>query len=172
MDDLWTLSAPFPTFVLRGVLVYFGLLLFIRLSGKRAIGEFTPFDLVVLILIGEASQNGLIGDDHSVTGALLVAGTLVVINYAAGWVSARSPRFEALLEGRPVLIASDGHVLPGALRNANISDAEFEESLRNAHCTLEEVRVVILEVDGQITIIKNDENAPLTYVRPSRRSSA
>jgi uncharacterized membrane protein YcaP (DUF421 family) len=167
MQELWTLSAPGWQFVVRALLMYAALLLLLRLSGKRTIGEFTPFDFMVLILIGEASQNGLIGDDHSVTAALILAVTLIGANYVVGWVTARSPRIEAVLEGTPVVLANRGQLYEGTLRRHNISRREFDMALRRARCRLEDVRLAVLEVDGDIAILQSDDPVVLAPERGS-----
>lgn len=162
MDGLWQLDAPWWTLVLRALIVYLALLLFIRLSGKRTVGQFTPFDLVVLILVGEASQSGLIGEDHSVLGSLIVASTLIAINLGFSWMTARSRRIERWVDGQPEVLARNGRVLDGALRSNNISRSEFAEALRANKCILEDVAVALLEVDGMISIVKRDQQAPAT----------
>ncbi|HKY19643.1 MAG TPA: YetF domain-containing protein [Vicinamibacterales bacterium] len=164
MEQLWHLDAPWWTIALRALLIYVALLIFVRVSGKRTVGEFTPFDLVVLILIGEASQNGLIGDDHSVFGAWIAAGTLIAINLLFSWLTARSRRIEQWVDGRPEVLARQGQILDRALRRNNVSRAEFDQVLRASKCTLDEVSVALLEVDGEITVIKNGEKAPMQEV--------
>lgn len=161
MNELWDLDAAWWTVVLRAVLIYCGLLVFIRLSGKRTVGEFTPFDLVVLILIGEACQNGLIGNDHSVMGAMIAAATLITINKGVSWATSRSPSIERLVDGEPEVLARDGKVLVQALRRNNVSPSEFDEALRANKCMIEDVAVALLEVDGEISVIKIHEHAPI-----------
>ena len=160
MNELWHLDAAWWTIVLRTTLIYGALLIFIRLSGQRTVGEFTPFDLVVLILIGEGSQNGLIGDDHSVLGALLAAATLIAINRVVSWLTSRSPRLERFVDGEPDVLARSGKLLVEALRRHNISPTEFDQALRAHKCRIEDVAVALLEVDGEITVIKHDERVP------------
>ena len=108
MNDLFQLSAPWWHFVLRGVAIYVLVMVLIRLSGKRAVGQFTPFDLILLILIGNAVQNGINGGDNSLTGAAIMAGTLVALNYAVAFLTSRSRGAEKLIEGVPVVLARDG----------------------------------------------------------------
>ena len=90
MNDLLQLSAPWWHFVLRALAIYLMVMLLVRVSGKRAVGQFTPFDLVLLILIGNAVQNGLNGGDNSLTGAAILAVCLIALNYLAAWLSSRS----------------------------------------------------------------------------------
>ncbi len=105
MSDLWTLSAPWWDFVLRGVVIYALVLVLMRVSGKRAMGQFTPFDMILLILIGNAVQNGLNGGDNSLTGAIIMATTLIILNWMLAWVSSRSRRLRAMIEGKPTILA-------------------------------------------------------------------
>ncbi|HKY90272.1 MAG TPA: YetF domain-containing protein [Nevskiaceae bacterium] len=158
---MWELQEAWWTIILRAAIVYLALLALIRFSGKRTVGEFTPFDLVVLILIGEASQNGLVGDDHSVLGALIAAASLIALNFLFSFVTARVRPVERLVDGKPEVIARDGRLLRDVLLRNNISTAEFDEVLRREKCTLEKVAVALLEVDGEISVIKRGDEAPL-----------
>lgn len=128
MQALLQLSAPWWHFVLRAVLVYVMVMVLMRISGKRAVGQFTPFDLVLLILIGNAVQNGINGGDNSLTGAALMAGTLIVINYLVALAAARNVRIQRLIEGAPVLLARDGQVFHAVLRRELVSEQDFTGS--------------------------------------------
>src|SRR5690349_22469804 len=117
MGEVWGLSAPWWVFVLRAVLVYALVMVLIRVSGKRAVGQFTPFDLVLLVLIGNAVQNGLNGGDNSLSGALILAACLIALNYAVAFVTSRSQRVERIVEGVPKVLARDGTVFHDVLRS-------------------------------------------------------
>lgn len=158
MSDLLQLSAPWWHFVLRAVLIYVLVMVLVRASGKRAVGQFTPFDLVLLILIGNAVQNGLNGGDNSVTGAALLAGCLIGLNYAVAFVVARSTRVRAVVEGRAVVLARDGQVFREVLRRELVSNADFHEAMREAGCNeIDRVRLATLETNGRISILLEDE---------------
>jgi uncharacterized membrane protein YcaP (DUF421 family) len=158
MSDLFQLSAPWWQFVLRAVLIYVLVMVLVRISGKRAVGQFTPFDLVLLILIGNAVQNGLNGGDNSLTGAALLAGCLIGLNYAVAFVVARNPKVRAMVEGRAVVLARDGQVFREVLRRELVSNADFHEAMREAGCNeIERVRLATLETDGRISILLTDE---------------
>ena len=90
MSDLFTLAMPWWEFVLRAAVVYIVLLALIRVSGKRSMGQFTPFDMLLVVLLGNAVQNALLGEDHSLLGGLLLAAVLVALNWTIGLVSSRS----------------------------------------------------------------------------------
>ena len=113
---MFELSMPWWEFVLRAVVVYVVLLAMIRLSGKRTMGQFTPFDMLLIVLLGNAVQNALLGEDTSMAGGLLLAATLIALNWLVGFVTSRSQRAERLLEGVPVVLARDGQVFRDVLQ--------------------------------------------------------
>ena len=157
MSELFELSAPWWVFVLRATAIYVLVMVLVRMSGKRAVGQFTPFDLVLLILIGNAVQNGLNGGDNSLTGAAMLATCLIGLNYAVAFVVARNPRARAVVEGQPVVLARDGQVFRDVLRRELVSNADFHEAMREAGCSeVERVRLAMLETNGRISILLND----------------
>ena len=154
MTDLFQLSAPWWVFVLRATVIYLLVMLLVRISGKRAIGQLTPLDLVLLILIGNAVQNGINGGDNSLTGAAVMASTLIALNYAVAWAISRSRRVQHILEGEPVVLARNGKVFAQVLRRELVSDRDFHEALRmgNIRC-VDEIGIALLETNGHITVI-------------------
>lgn len=161
MADLFQLSAPWWHFVLRAVAIYLLVMLLVRVSGKRAVGQFTPFDLVLLILIGNAVQNGMNGGDLSVTGAAILAACLIALNYAVAFATSRSRRVEAIIEGVPVVLARNGKVYREVLRRELVSQEDFEEALRTSGLRgLEEVEVALLETNSKISVVPLARNGP------------
>ena len=157
MDDLFQLSAPWWQFVLRGVAIYLLVMLLVRVSGKRALGQFTPFDLILLILIGNAVQNGINGGDNSLTGAAIMATTLVALNYAVAFLTSRSRAAEKVVEGVPVVLARDGRLFAQVLRRELISEADFREALRMHNLDdVEDVALALLETNGSISVVPKD----------------
>jgi len=157
VSGLLELSMPWWEFVLRAIAVYVVLLVLVRLSGKRTVGQFTPFDLIVVVLLGTAVQNSLIGEDTSLPGGLILAATLIALNWLTGFVTARQPALDRLVEGSPVLLARDGVVFEAALRRQSISLAEFESEMRAADCgEAADIRLAVLETNGRISIVKCD----------------
>jgi len=155
--QMFDLSMPWWAFVLRACVVYFVLLVMIRLSGKRSMGQFTAFDMLLVVLLGNAVQNALLGSDNSVAGGLLLAATLIVLNWLIGLVSARSDRIEALVEGAPVLLARDGKVYKDVLRRELVSRQDFEKALREAGIEgVDDIRMAVLETNGHITVVRRD----------------
>ena len=156
-DQMFDLAMPWWAFVLRACIVYFILLALIRASGKRTMGQFTPFDMLLVVLLGNAVQNALLGQDTSVGGGLLLAATLLALNWLVGLVSARSARMEALVEGVPVLLARDGKVYQDVLRRELISRADFDKAMRESGCEdIEDIRTAVLETNGHITLVARD----------------
>lgn len=157
---MWDPSLPWWQLLLRPTAVYVGVMLLLRMSGKRAVGQMTPFDLVLLILIGNAVQNGLNGGDNSLTTALVLSLCLLALNYAAAWLSARKPAARRLIEGEPVVLARNGHVFREVLRRELVSRADFDEAMREAGCgDLARVRLALLETNGRISIELRDGDA-------------
>lgn len=154
MSDMFALAMPWWEFILRAVVVYAVVLGMVRLSGKRALGQITPFDVLLIVLLGNAVQNALLGQDTSLAGGLLLAATLITINYAVGWLATRSRRVERLVEGEPVLIARDGRLLDSVLRRELITSSDFDAAMRQQGCRgIEDVELALLETNGHITIV-------------------
>lgn len=157
MNELFHLSAPWWHFVLRACAVYVLVMVLVRVSGKRAVGQFTPFDLVLLILIGNAVQNGINGGDNSLTGALIMATTLIALNYLVAWQTSRSRTVERWVEGEPVVLARDGKLFKHVLRRELVSDDDFAEALRmNNIADVGDVQLALLETNGRISVIPRE----------------
>ena len=152
---LFELAMPWWEFVLRAVVVYVALLVMVRLSGKRSVGQFTPFDMILLILLGTAVQNSLLGEDISLLGGVILSGTLIALNHVVGWLAARSRRFHGFVEGRAMQIIQDGVLDKEKLRGEGVSEMDVDEALRrNGLEHVSEVRSGWIETDGNITLIK------------------
>ena len=159
MSEMFTLSMPWWEFVLRAAAVYVGLLALIRLSGKRTMGQFTPFDMLLIVLLGNAVQNSLLGKDTSLAGGLLLAAVLIALNWTVAFVTSRSQRAERLVEGVPVVLARDGQLFRSVLRREMVSEDDFDEALRqNGEMTLTDVRIALLETNGMISVVRRDSD--------------
>lgn len=157
---MFELAMPWWEFVLRAITVYAVLLTLVRVTGKRSVSQTTPFDMVLIVLLGTAVQNSLIGEDISLFGGLLLAATLITMNYVVGWISARSRRVQCVMEGEPVLLARNGEVFARVLRRQNLSPGDFEEAMRrNGIREHAEIECAWLESDGSITLLKRREAA-------------
>ncbi|MBF6023055.1 DUF421 domain-containing protein [Lysobacter niastensis] len=157
MSQLLQLSMPWWEFVLRAVVVYGVLLAMIRLSGKRTMGQFTAFDMLLIVLLGNAVQNALLGEDSSIAGGLLLAATLITLNWLVGFFASRSQKVERLLEGEPVVLARNGHVFRDVLKRELVSRDDFAKAMREAGCSdVNHVHLALLETNGHITILTRD----------------
>jgi uncharacterized membrane protein YcaP (DUF421 family) len=157
MSDLFELAMPWWEFVLRACVVYGVLLAMIRLSGKRTMGQFTPFDMVLIVLLGNAVQNSLLGKDTSLAGGLLLAATLIALNWLLGYFTSRSKAAERVVEGVPVVLARDGQLFRSVLRRELVSEDDFNEALRQAgELDLADVRLALLETNGSISIVRRE----------------
>ncbi len=153
--EFFDLSMPWWEFMLRAVVVYVVLLVLVRLSGKRTVGQFTPFDMILIVLLGTAVQNSLIGEDYSLFGGLILAATLIGMNWLVGLLTSRSSRVDRLIEGSPVLLARDGQLFRDVLRREQVGRREFEQVMRQADCTgIDEVALAVLETNGHISVVR------------------
>ena len=151
---MFDLAIPWWSFVVRTLLVYVVLLVGLRLVGRRELGQMTPFDLVVILLIANSLQNAMVGPDTSVTGGLASAFTLLAANWILTQLRTRLPWLRRLAEGEPILLVSGGKVLTEHLRHASIDLADLEQAVReHGVAALTEVDTAILEVDGTVSII-------------------
>jgi uncharacterized membrane protein YcaP (DUF421 family) len=152
---MFDMSAPWWELPARAAIIYAVLLVLVRLSGKRTVGQFTPFDLLVVMLLSESVSSGLSGGEESVTGGLLAAATLIVLNLGVAVVTARSGPLQNLAEGTPVLIGREGRVYTEALRKHHVPMLDMERALREADCDLKEMKYAFLEADGGISVLKD-----------------
>jgi uncharacterized membrane protein YcaP (DUF421 family) len=151
---MFALTEPWWSFVVRTLVVYLALTLGLRAFGRRELGQMTPFDLVVILLIANSLQNAMVGDDVSIGGGLIAAFTLLGANWLLARLRARFGWFQKIFEGEPVLLISGGEVLEGRLRQQNIEIEELEQAVReHGLADLSKVDTAVLEVDGSISII-------------------
>jgi uncharacterized membrane protein YcaP (DUF421 family) len=139
--------------VLRAVVIYVGLLLALRLFGKREVGQFTLYDLVFILLVANALQPAITGPDTSVVGGIVLIVALVGVNYLVGKLD-NMPRFHQLFTPAPAVIVKDGKYLTGVMKREGVDQAEVEMSMREHGITdMKEVQLAVLEADGTISIV-------------------
>jgi uncharacterized membrane protein YcaP (DUF421 family) len=144
--------------VVRSILIYLFLIAILRVVGKRELGQANTLDLVVLLLVANAVQNGIIGNDLSVTGAVIGAATLFVLNEALSRASYASSRVSRVLEGEPTALIEGGKPVRRALRLTGISLMELRAiARRQGFEDLGEVQKAILETNGTVSMFKHDE---------------
>jgi uncharacterized membrane protein YcaP (DUF421 family) len=141
--------------VLRGFIVYIAVWLFIRLSGRRTLAELTTFDFVLLLIIAEATQQALLGDDFSVTNGLLVVLTLITINIALAVLQRYWPPIGKVFNGVPMVIVEEGRPLRELMKRARVEDEDVLEAARRLQGLerMDQIKYAVLEKSGGISII-------------------
>jgi uncharacterized membrane protein YcaP (DUF421 family) len=142
------------------------IVLFMRLIGRRTLGQMTPFDLVLILLIANAVQNAMVGSDTSIFGGLVAAGALLATDQVVSRIIDRVPRFRRFVEGQPVLLVHDGHVIERHLRSAGIDEDMVAQAAReHGFDSISDVRSAVLEIDGTISIVPMTANSVRTRHR-------
>jgi uncharacterized membrane protein YcaP (DUF421 family) len=155
---------------LRTGVIYLLVLIGIRISGKREVGQMTPFDLVLLLLLSNSVQNAMTGPDTSLAGGAIAATTLLILNYLVAEVSGGNRRFRKYIQGEPSLLVHDGQVLEAHLAKEHVSMDELERALReHGVATYKEAALAVLEVDGSISVLKYDDIGPTAQTHLNRR---
>ncbi len=158
---MWKTSLPWWEFIFRGLIVYIFLVVILRITGKRQVGQLAPFDLVLLLVLSNAVQNSMNGGDNSVTGGLIAATTLVVANGLVSRLTYQNKTLERWIEGRPEILIHNGKLSTEVMKREQLTHHELNAALRAAGVAcVEEVQVAILENTGQITV----------HARKSRRA--
>jgi uncharacterized membrane protein YcaP (DUF421 family) len=157
---MWNPAIPYWEFIVRGIAVYVFLLVLLRVTGKRQVGQLAPFDLVLLLVLSNAVQNSMNGGDNSLTGGMVSAATLVALNYAIGFITARSKTLETLIEGRPQVLVHNGKLFEEVMASAQLTHHELQAALRREGClSVEEVHMAVLENNGAISVVKRNNSA-------------
>ena len=144
--------------VLRAAALYAFLLVLFRITGRRALSEITTFDFVLLMIIGEATQQALLGDDFSLTNAMLVIVTLIAIDVGFSLLKQRSGWVSRLIDGEPTIIVENGKLLHRRLRHARLIEADVMEAARSSQGIerIEQIKFAIIERNGKISVIPNE----------------
>jgi uncharacterized membrane protein YcaP (DUF421 family) len=156
--------------VLRTVVIYLLVLIGVRLSGKREVGQMTPFDLTLLLLLSNSVQNAMTGPDTSLMGGAIAAITLLVLNYLIAEVSGTNRRFRRLIQGQPTLLIHDGKAIESHMAKEHVSVDELQRALREHGIScIEQTALAVLEVDGSISCLKYEEIKPDASTHLARR---
>jgi len=141
--------------VLRGVAIYVVLLVVFRIAGKRTLSQATTFDFVLLLIIGEATQQALLGEDFSVTNAILIIITLIGVDIALAKLKGRSATLEQLIDGVPLVIVEDGRPLKDRMDKARVDEDDVLTAARETQGLerMEQIKYAVLERSGGISII-------------------
>lgn len=148
------MAVPWWEIILRSAVVYVFMLLLLRITGKRQIGQLAPFDLVLLLILSNAVQNSMNAGDNSLIGGLISASTLILLNFGVSIATFRSKRLESLIEGRPQILIHNGKLFEDVVSAAHLTHHELHAALRLAGCScIEEVHSAILENSGAISVV-------------------
>ena len=141
--------------VLRAIALYVFVVVLMRIVGRRELSTLTPIDLVLLIVLGDALQQGLTQDDYSLTGAILVVSTIALLQVFTSWIAYRFPRSRPVLEGEPIIVIHNGELIERNLQRERLTvDDIAEEARKQQIAQLSEVRFAVLETSGSISFIK------------------
>ncbi len=155
---------------LRTTVIYAVVLLGMRLSGKREVGQMTPFDLTLLLLLSNAVQNAMTGPDTSVMGGIVAASTLLLLNYLIAELSGGNRRFRKLVQGQPSLLVHDGKMIAAHMAREHVGLDELHQSMREHGVSgMSEVALAVLEIDGSISFMKYDDIKPTASSHLARR---
>lgn len=154
LHDMFVLGVPVVEKVLRPVVVYVFLIVGLRLAGKRELAQLNPFDLVVLLTISNTVQNAIIGEDNSVTGGIIGAATLLLVNHFVVRYLYAHPMLDRIVEGEQTLLVDHGHVLEDRLRQELITVEELAAAAhKQGFATLDEIDCAMLDPGGAICFI-------------------
>lgn len=147
--------------VIRAVVLFLFLLLIMRVSGRRTLGEMTPFDFIIVLIVSEASQQALVGEDYSITGGLLVISTLVGLDVGLSLLKQRSKKVARWLDGSPTVLIRNGRLENRALHESRVDVDEILAAAREQQGIgrLEEIEYAVLETSGAISILPYDSGS-------------
>ena len=157
---MFNMTVPWWELVIRGAVVYVFLITLLRITGKRQIGQLSPLDLVLLLILSNAVQNSMNAGDNSLIGGLISAATLVALNYLIEYATVKSKKLEGIVEGRPQVIIHEGKLFEDVISKAKITQLEVESTLRESgFFDLKDVKLAILENNGKVSVQGYDKNS-------------
>jgi uncharacterized membrane protein YcaP (DUF421 family) len=144
--------------VLRGVFVFVFLYVLMRMIGSRELSSLEPFDLILLIVLGDAVQQGLTQDDYSLTGAFLAIGTIAIMQVTVSYANFRFPKLRPLLDGEPIVVVQDGKPIEKNLKRERVTIEDLAAAARQQNIAkIEDVQWAVMETSGAISFIKKSD---------------
>jgi uncharacterized membrane protein YcaP (DUF421 family) len=144
---------------LRTVVVFFFIFLLMRIVGRRELSSLEPFDLILLVVLGDSVQQSLTQDDYSVTGAFIVVATIALLQVFLSYLNFRVPFLRPIIDGEPIVIVQDGKVIEGNARRERLTLEDIAEAARLQQiASLEDVQWAVLETSGELTFIEKQKN--------------
>src|SRR2546426_11214118 len=154
IGEIFKLGIPWTHLVLRAVIIYVVFFIGLRLFGKRELGQFTTFDLVLVLLVANALQPAITGPDNSITGGLIIVATLLLFNRGVAMLRNMWPAFDHLIEPPPTVVVQDGNVVKAGLDKEGLSVEDVQMAVREHGVDkLSDVKVAVLENDGSISVV-------------------
>jgi uncharacterized membrane protein YcaP (DUF421 family) len=139
---------------LRAIVLFFVVFILTRVIGRRELSSLEPFDLILLIILGDAIQQGLTQDDYSVTGAVIVVSVFAALQVSISYISFRSRRLRPILQGEPIVLVQDGELIESNLKRERLTAGEVAEAARQEQiASLKDVQWAVLETSGKISFI-------------------
>src|SRR6266496_4355145 len=158
-DQADTKGIPVMDIVLRGVFIFFVLYLLMRVIGRRELSSLEPFDLILLVVLGDAVQQGLTQDDYSLTGALLAIGTIAMLQLGVSYANFRFPRLRPFLDGEPIVVVRDGKPIERNLRRERVTLDDLTSAMRQQNIAqIDDVQWAVMETSGAISFIKKSDS--------------
>lgn len=163
MPTLPEIGSELPDVALRTAIVYLFLIAAIRLSGKREVGQMSVLELIVVLIISDAVQNSMVGENTTIWSGLVAVTTLLAMDLGLKTLAGRSKRLQLAIEGEPRLLVRDGRLLLKALAEEGIEAGDVRAAVR-AHglVRIDDVRMAVLETDGTISVIPLEGRQPAT----------
>jgi uncharacterized membrane protein YcaP (DUF421 family) len=145
--------------VLRGIAVFTFLYLLMRIVGRRELSTLEPFDLILLVVLGDAVQQGLTQDDYSLTGSFLAVGTIAILQLVVSYTNFHVPRLRPILSGEPIIVVQDGKPIERNLRRERVTIEDLLSAARRQNIAkLDDVAWAVMETSGEITFIKKSDS--------------
>jgi len=170
MVSLPDIGSSLPEVALRTAIVYLFLIVALRVSGKREVGQMSVLELVVILVISDAVQNSMVGDNTTLWGGLIAVTTLLALDFGLKALARRSKGVREVIEGEPRLIVRDGHLLMRALKEEGLEVEEVRAAIRShGLASVEDVKFAVLETDGAISVVPRDDNQPRSNQPPGEQ---
>jgi uncharacterized membrane protein YcaP (DUF421 family) len=156
-QELFVFSMPWAEIIVRGTAIYWFLFLIFRFIIRRDVGSVGIADVLILVMVADASQNAMAGDSKSIADGMLLIATLIFWNVLLDWLSYRNPAFRRLVQPRPLRLVKDGRMIKRNMKKEYITEEEVMQALREEGIdALDQVKAVYLESDGEFSVVKND----------------
>jgi uncharacterized membrane protein YcaP (DUF421 family) len=144
---------------LRSAVIFVFIYVLMRIVGRRELSSLEPFDLILLVVLGDSVQQAVTQDDYSVTGAVIVVATIALLQVSVSYLNFKVPRLRPILDGEPIVIVQDGKVIEGNARRERLTLDDIAEAARLQQiASLQDVQWAVLETSGELSFIEKQKN--------------